>query len=709
MQVRVRLAALITMINFSVPAAEPPVAARRPRKIEQHHETRTDDYFWLREKSSPEVIRHLESENAYTAAMMKPTEALQARLYREIVARIKETDLSVPTPYGGYFYYTRTETGKQYRIHCRKKGSLAAAEEILLDENVLAAGHKYFRIGDVEFSPDQRLMAYSTDTEGDEVYTIQVKNLETGEVLLDRIPRTYYGIEWASDNRTFFYTTVDAAKRPYKAFRHRLGDPAPDGLVYHEPDDRFNLGVQRSKDHAWLFLRLKSSITTEYRILKASQPGGEFRVLYPRRPGIRYSVEHHGGHFYIRTNDHAKNFRLVRVEESDPDPKNWQDVIAASESVYLEGVETFRDNLVVTERDGSGLRRLQVLDLAKGGGHFIQFPEVAYTVAPAGNLDFDTSILRFHYTSLTTPLSVFDYDLNARTRELKKQYEVLGGYDPAKYQTERIFAIAADGARIPMSLVYRKGLEKNGKNPTILYGYGAYGSSSEPAFSSERLSLLDRGFVYAIGHIRGGSEMGERWHDEGKMLQKKNTFRDFIACAEKLISARYTSREKLAIMGGSAGGLLVGATLNMRPGLFRAAVTRVPFVDVINTMSDASLPLTAIEWEEWGNPIKDQTAYEYMKSYSPYDNVHAAAYPMILVTAGLNDPRVSYWEPAKWVARLRATKTDSNLLLLKTNMGAGHFGASGRYERFKEVAFDYAFLLMALGVDEAGEAVRSSR
>lgn len=689
------------MSTFPLPAGEPPVAAKLPKKIEQHHETRVDPYFWLREKSSPEVIRYLEAENRYTAEVMKPAEALQESIYKEIIARIQETDLSVPTLRRGYYYYTRTEAGKQYRIHCRKKGSLTAAEEILLDENALAAGHKYFRIGDAEVSPDQRLMAYSIDTEGDEIYTVHVKNLATGEVLADRIPGVYYAIEWANDNRTFFYTTVDAAKRPYKAFRHVLGG-AQETLVYHETDDRFNLAVSKTKDDAYLMLRLRSSITTEVRLLKAGDAAGEFRVLYPRRHDIRYAVEHHGKHLYIRTNDSARNFRLVKVDEANPAPEHWQEVIPASDSTYLEGVETFEQHLVITERD-QGLRRLQVRDLAKGTTHFIHFPEVAYTVVPSGNFEFSTNTLRFHYTSLTTPLSVFDYNLETRARELKKQYEVRGGYNPADYQTERIFATAPDGATIPISLVYRKGLKKDGTNPTVLYGYGAYGSSSEPMFSTERLTLLDRGFIWAIGHIRGGSEMGERWHDEGKMMRKKNTFRDFIACAEKLIATRYTSREKLAITGGSAGGLLVGATLNMRPDLFRAAVTRVPFVDVINTMSDPSLPLTAIEWEEWGNPIQDQPAYEYMKSYSPYDNVQPAAYPMMLVTAGLNDPRVSYWEPAKWVAKLRATKTDKNLLLLKTNMGAGHFGASGRYERFKEVAFDYAFLVMAL------DAAKSSR
>jgi len=696
------------MTTLSVGAAQPPVAAKHPRKIEQHHEVRIDNYSWLREKTNPEVLDYLEAENRYTAAMMQSSEPLQQQLYREIVARIQETDLSVPTFYAGWFYYTRTETGKQYRIHCRKEGSLDAAEQILLDENSLAAGHNYFRIGDVEISPSQRLMAYSIDTEGDEVYTIHVKNLETGEVYADRIPGAHYGIEWAADNKTFFYTAVDAAKRPYKAFRHTLGETAADALVYHEPDERFNLSVLRSKDRAYLFLRLESSITSEYRILKADQPRGKFGVLYARRPDIRYSVEHHGRHFYIRTNDRAKNFRLVRVEEANPARTGWQDVLAASPGTYLEGIEMFCHHLVATERNGNGLRRLQVLDLDGGASHFIEFSEVAFTVAPAGNADFNSGTLRFRYTSLTTPLSVFDYNLTARTRELKKQYEVLGGYDPAHYQTERIYATSADGTRIPISLVYRKGLARDGANPTVLYGYGAYGMPSEPSFSSERLSLLNRGFVYAIGHIRGGSELGERWHDEGKMMSKKNTFRDFIACAEKLISARYTSREKLAIMGGSAGGLLVGATLNMRPDLFHAAVTRVPFVDVINTMSDVTLPLTAIEWEEWGNPIAGQKAYEYMKSYSPYDNVKATKYPMLLVTAGLNDPRVSYWEPAKWVAKLRATKTDGNLLLLKTNMGAGHFGASGRYERFREVAFDYAFLLKAMEPDQGG-AVKTPR
>jgi oligopeptidase B len=690
---------LFAMTLSSMDAATPPVARKVPKKTVQQHETRTDDYFWLREKSNPEVIAYLEAENRYTAETMKPYAALQEKLYKEILGRVKESDLTVPTPHGGYFYYTRTETGKQYRIHCRRKGSLEAAEEVLLDENMLAAGHKYFRVGDFEVSPDHKLLAYSTDTEGDEVYTVRVKNLETGTLFADQIQGAYYGIEWAADNRTLFYTTVDAAKRPYKVFRHTLEQAArTDALVYHETDERFNADVQKTKDGAFLFIHLRSSITAEYRYLKATEPTGEFQVLYARTTNVRYSVAHHGSAFYIRTNEGAQNFRLVKVSDAAPAKENWQEVIAGTAEVYLENVDAFRDHLVVGERD-QGLRRLRILNLKSGESHFIAFPEVAYTVFQGANPEFATATLRFQYTSLVTPLSVYDYDMNTRARVLKKQYEVLGGYKPEDYQTERIFATAKDGTRIPMSLVYRKGLRRDGKNPTLLYGYGAYGSSTEPVFSSDRLSLLDRGFIWAIGHIRGGSEMGERWHDEGKMRHKKNTFRDFVACAEKLIEDKYTSTPKLAIMGGSAGGLLVGATLNLRPDLFRAAIAKVPFVDVINTISDPTLPLTAIEWEEWGNPISNQTEYEYMKSYSPYDNVQQAAYPLMLVTAGLNDPRVSYWEPAKWVAKLRATKTDKNTLLLKTNMGAGHFGASGRYERFRETAFDYSFLLMALGVE----------
>jgi oligopeptidase B len=640
------------------------------------------------------VISYLEAENRYTEEAMVPAKLLQDVLYREILGRIQETDLSVPVKRDDYFYYTRTEEGKAYSIQCRKQ-VVEGPEEILLDANVLAEGQKYFRLGNFAVSPDHRLLAYSTDLEGDETYTIQVKNLQTGELLPDRIANTYYTLEWANDNQTFFYTVLDAAKRPFRAYRHELG-VASDTLVYQEDDGRFEITLQKTRSRRFIFIELASPLTSELRYVEADDPRAEFRVLLPRRQNIEYDASHHGEYFFIRTNDGAKNFRLMRAETGNPSNETWHEIIPARADVTIEGVDSFEDHLVIYERE-RGLEKICIRDGTGVFSHYIDFPEPVYTVAAAGNAEYKTNVLRFNYTSLVTPTSVFDYNVRTRERELKKQYEVRGGYDASQYQSERIFAKAPDGVGVPISLVYRKGFERHGTSPLLLYGYGAYGHNIDPRFSSDRLSLLDRGIVFAIAHIRGGAEMGEEWHDQGKLLEKKNTFSDFIACVEHLIDLQYTSSGLLAIMGGSAGGLLMGAVLNMRPELFHAAIAKVPFVDTLNTMLDPTLPLTISEYEEWGNP-EDKQYYDYIRSYSPYDNVRPREYPLMLVTAGLNDPRVSYWEPAKWVAKLRVAKKDSNALLLKTNMGSGHFGPSGRYEGIKEIAFDYAFLLMALGI-----------
>ncbi len=636
---------------------------------------------------------YLEAENRYTEETTAPTKSLQETLYQEILGRIQETDVSVPVKRDDYFYYTRTEEGHAYSIQCRKHGSLDAPEEILLDANVLAEGQKYFRLGNFAVSPNHRLLAYSTDLEGDESYTIQVKNLATGELLPDRIANTYYTLEWANDNRTFFYTVLDQTKRPYRAVRHELGSTS-DTTVYQEDDGRFALGLSKTRSRRFLFIELSSPLTSELRYLEAAEPLGDFRVMLPRRQNVEYDATHHGEYFFIRTNDQAKNFRLMRTPVSDPSVETWHEIIPARSSVTIEGVDSFEDHLAVYERE-RGIEKICIRDGSGAFSHYIEFPEPAYTVSASGNAEYSTNLLRFSYTSLVTPTSVFDYNVRTRERELKKQYEVRGGYDASQYQSERIFANAPDGVEVPISMVYRKGFDRNGTSPLLLYGYGAYGHSIDPRFSSDRLSLLDRGFVFAIAHIRGGAELGEEWHDHGKLLEKRNTFTDFIACADHLISARYTSTDRLAIMGGSAGGLLMGAVLNIRPELFHAAIAKVPFVDTLNTMLDPTLPLTMSEYEEWGNPENKQY-YDYIRSYSPYDNVAPRAYPMMLVTAGLNDPRVSYWEPAKWVAKLRALKTDSNVLLLKTDMGSGHFGPSGRYEGIKEVAVDYAFLLRSM-------------
>lgn len=679
---------------------KPPVAKAVPKNLAIHGHERADNYQWLRERENPEVIKYLNDENAYTDAMMKPTEPLQARLYEEIKSRIKQTDLSVPTRIDDFFYYTRTIEGKNYPLHCRKKGSLEAAEEILLDVNAMAEGKKYYRVAVFRPSPDHKLLAFSDDTEGDETYTLRFKDLTTGAMLPDAISNIDYSVEWANDNRTVFYANLDAARRPYKLFRHVLGEPMDkDAELYHEADETFRIALNKSRSRKFLILNLDSTMTTEVRVLSADAAGGEFKVIEPRKRGHEYHIEHHGDRFFVVTNDQARNFRLMETPLATPGQSHWKEVIPHREKVKLDNVEAFADFLLIQERD-EGLPRLRIRKLADNSDHMVEFAEPAYAVSPTGNEEFKTDTLRFQYQSLITPRTVYDYNMNSKKREMLKRDEVLGGFDANNYVTERIFATASDGTRVPINLAYRKGLSKDGKNPALLYAYGSYGASMDTAFSSDRVSLLDRGFVFALANIRGGGELGRPWYEDGKLLKKKNTFTDFIACAEHIIKEKYTSADRLAISGGSAGGLLMGAVTNMRPDLFKVVIAHVPFVDVINTMLDPTIPLTTLEYDEWGNP-NDKTYYEYMYSYSPYDNVAAKAYPNMLVKTGLNDPRVAYWEPAKWVARLRATKTDNNRLLFKTRMEAGHGGASGRYDRWKDTAFDYAFILDTLNIRES--------
>ena len=657
-----------------------------------HGETVTDNWFYLRDRDHPATIPYLEAENGFTAQTMAPAAGLETKIYEEMVSRIQETDSSVPSRYGAFEYYTRMERGKQYAIHCRRGLASDSGEEILLDCNALAAGHGYFSLAYDIVSPDGTLLAFAIDTDGSEVCTLRFQDLKSGATLPDEIPNVYYSGAWA-DNATFFYTTLDETKRPYRLWRHQLGSAGPDTLVYEETDGRFNVSVERTRSGKFLLLGIDSHATSEARYLSTSTPDGEFgefKALRPRVQDVEYFAEHQGGFFWIRTDEDAINFRLMRAP--DHGPTEWTEVLPHREDVSIEGLEGFRDHLVVIERE-NGLKQLRVADTKAGfDAHLVEFDEPAYTVFVDGNEEYETTALRFLYTSLVTPRSVYDYDMESRTRELKKRFAVLGGYDPANYTSERVFASAPDGVRVPVSLVYRRGMVRNGANPLYLYGYGSYGIITEPAFTSERVSLLDRGYIYAIAHIRGSGDLGRRWYEDGKLLHKQNSFTDFIACAEHLIAEKYTAPDRLTIAGGSAGGLLMGAVMNVRPELFHTVVAHVPFVDVVNTMLDDTLPLTIAEYEEWGNP-NAREFYDYMRSYAPYENVRAAAYPNLLVTAGLNDPRVSYWEPAKWVARLREAGTGGNTIVLRTNMGAGHGGPSGRYARLKEKAFEYAFVL----------------
>ena len=673
----------------------PPVAPKVPKVDTLHGEVRVDNYFWLREKTNPEVIRYLEAENAYTQAGLKHLEPLREALYQEMLGRIKETDQAVPYYEGGHWYYTRTEQGKSYPIYCRKKGTLDAPEEIILDQNRLAEGKKFHALGGFDVSPDGKLLIYLEDTTAFREYTLHVKDLRTGRLLPDAIRGVWNGIAWADDNRTFFYLTPDSAKRGNAIWRHALGEPK-DEKIFQEDNLLYNVFVFRSKSGKYAFLGADGFTSSEWRVIPTATPKAAPRVVAARRPGVEYAVDHVDGKFLILTNDGAKNFRIVWAPESDPGAANWRDWQAGSDSVFIEGLDVTRRFVVVSERAG-GLRRLKVTELATGQSHYVTFPEPAYGVFPAQNPDYDANTFRFSYSSFVTPASVYDYDLVKRTRELKKRQEIPSGFDPARYQVRRFTARARDGVEVPVSVLLPRNFAQDGSRPFLLYAYGSYGATMEPTFNSNVLSLVDRGMGYAIGHIRGGQEMGRSWYDDGKMMKKKNTFYDFIDVAEYLIRERYTSSAGLLANGGSAGGLLMGAVVNFRPELFRAVVADVPFVDVINTMLDASLPLTAQEWEQWGNP-RNPEHYAYLKSYSPYDNVEAKAYPPMLVTTSLNDSQVMYFEPAKWVAKLRATRTDHNPLYLKTNMAGGHGGSSGRYDRLREIAFRYAFMLDMVGL-----------
>jgi oligopeptidase B len=671
------------------------MAEKKTKTTNIHGTTLVDDYFWLREKTNPAVMSHLQAEDAYTQTVMKPTEALQEKLYNEMLSHIKQTDTNVPYRSGNYFYYTRTEEGKQYPIYCRKKGSLDAAEEVVLDQNELAKGQKFMSVGTFSPSDDGNLLAYSTDNTGYRQYVLQVKDLRTGQLFPERIERVT-SFTWVNDNKTFFYVTEDAVtKRSDKFFRHVLGTDKMD-LVFDEKDELFDIGTYRSRDKAVIFLQAFSKTSNESRYLRADDPNGTLKVIIPRTPEHEYDVDYRSGLFYIRTNKGAKNFRIVTAPVNDPSEKNWKEFVAHKPEVKIDGISMFADHAVLSEWEG-GLQQLEVINFKTNKRNRITFPEPVYAAELGDNREYNTSVVRYNYESLVTPESVFDYDMNTGKSTLLKQTDVPGGFDRNNYQSERVFATASDGTKIPMSMVYRKGVKMDGSAPLLLYGYGSYGYSIPPTFSSKRLSLLDRGVIFVIGHIRGGGELGEEWRQAGRMMNKMNTFTDFIACAEALIKNKYTSKDRLVIQGGSAGGLLMGAVSNLRPDLFKAVVSQVPFVDVLNTMLDASLPLTTSEYIEWGNP-NEKPAFDYMKTYSPYDNIAKKDYPAMLVKVSLNDSQVPYWEGTKLVAKLRTMKTDHNPLLLKVNFGAGHGGASGRYDALRETAFDYAFMLWQMGV-----------
>jgi oligopeptidase B len=671
----------------------PPVAARIPKALTIHGDTRTDDYFWMNDRNDPKVIAYLQAENAYLDTIMKPEEELRKSLYEEMRGRIMETDATAPYLKNGYYYYTRYETGKEYPIYCRKKGSLDAAEEIMLNVNEMAKGYAYYNVTGLTVSPDNNLLAFGVDTVSRRKYTLHVKDLSAGRLLPDAVPETTGKAAWASDNQTFFFTRKHPETlRAERILRHKVGtDAAADKQVYMEEDETFDVDVSRSKSGKYIMIGSNSTLSSEYRILDAAKPEGAFRVFQPRQKDVLYDIDHLDDHFYVRTNWKATNFRLMECPLDKTGMDNWKDVVPHRPEVLLEGFEVFKDFLVLGERK-EGLTQLHVINLRNNQDHYLHFDEPAYLAGISVNPELDTKELRYTYTSMTTPLSVYDYNMETRKSELKKRQEVLGGYDPANYVTERVYATAKDGVKVPISLVYKKGFSKNGESPLLLYGYGSYGFSMEPSFGSNRLSLLDRGFVYAIAHIRGGEEMGRQWYEDGKLFRKMNTFTDFIACAEYLVAQKYTSPAHLYAQGGSAGGLLMGAVVNLRPDLWHGVLAGVPFVDVLTTMLDESIPLTTSEFDEWGNP-KNKDAYEYMKTYSPYDNVTSKAYPNMLVTTGLHDSQVQYWEPAKWVAKLRELKTDSNLLLLQTDMDAGHGGASGRFKALHKTALEYAFLL----------------
>ncbi|HET7006209.1 MAG TPA: S9 family peptidase [Candidatus Binatia bacterium] len=669
-----------------------------PTRLETHGHVRVDDYYWLRQRDNPEVIRYLTEENDFAAKTMAHTQEFEKKLFEEIKGRIKQSDLSVPYKRDDYFYYTRFETGKEYPIYCRKLGSVDGAEQVMLDGNVLATGHEFFSIGGSAVSSGQDLLAYAIDTQGRRIHTTYLKNLSTGTMLPDVIPNVTENLAWGNDNRTLFYGKQDETTlRQHQIWRHVVGtDPATDKLVYQEDDETFGVYIFKTKSKKYLMLVSAQTITHEYRYLEADRPGGEFKVFLRRARGHEYQVDHIDERFLIRTNDRAKNFRLMSTPVAQPGRAHWREIIAHRDDVYLGDFDLFKDYLVLEER-ARGLTQIRVVPWSGTDAHYLEFAEPAYRAHLGANMEINTNIVRFDYTSMKTPQAVYDYDMSSRERKLLKQEEVLGGFNADDYVTERLYAPASDGTEIPLSLLYRKGLMKDGMNPTLLYGYGSYGASIDAAFASPRLSLVDRGFVFAIAHIRGGQELGRQWYDDGKLLKKKNTFTDFIACAEYLIQQRFTKQDKLFAMGRSAGGLLMGAVSNLRPDLFKGIVAEVPFVDVVTTMLDPSIPLTTGEYDEWGDPNKKEF-YDYMLSYSPYDHVERKNYPAMLITGGLHDSQVQYWEPAKWVAKLRELKIGNNPVLLKTNMDAGHGGASGRFRRHQETAFSYVFLLDLAGI-----------
>jgi oligopeptidase B len=686
-----------------------PIADKKDSIIITHGHQRIDPYFWMRltdeqktakkpDAQTQKVVDYLNAENDYTDSKLQHTEAFQEKLYDEMIGRIKKTDESVPYFKNGYWYYTKNEDEKEYPIYCRKKGTLEAKEEVMLDVNELAEGQEYYAVGGMSVSPNNKILAFGEDKVSRRVYTIRFKNLETGEFLKDEIVNAESRGAWANDNKTYFYTSKNAVSLlSEKVWRHQLGVAQDqDEIVYFERDPSFYIGVGRSKSGEFIIIYNSSTISSDYHILSANNPAGTFEQFATREPNHEYSIAHFEDKFYVVTNRSATNFKLMEVSEKNTAESNWKEVIPHRKDVLLEDVDVFKEHLVVTERKDAN-KQLQVINQKTGDKYYIEFNDEAYVAYTGANPEFNTTQLRFGYSSMTTPTIVYDYDMDAKTRVVKKQMEVVGGHNPEEYETKRLFATARDGARIPISIVYKKGYQMDGKSPLLLYAYGSYGSSMDPWFSSTRLSLLDRGFAWAVAHIRGGEEMGREWYENGKMNKKMNTFNDYIDCAKYLTKEKYTSPSHLYAMGGSAGGLLMGAVANMAPEQFNGMIAAVPFVDVVSTMLDETIPLTTNEFDEWGNP-KNKDSYFYMLSYSPYDQVKEQDYPNMLITTGYFDSQVQYWEPAKWVAKLRDKKTDENLLLLHTNMGAGHGGASGRFKRFKETALEYAFLLDLEGI-----------
>ncbi|WP_309641087.1 S9 family peptidase [Flavobacterium sp.] len=676
-------------------SAKPPIATIKPKTLEKHGDVRIDNYFWLNDRENPEVIDYLNKENDYYNTATAHTKTFQTELFAEMKSRIKEDDESVPYLYNGYYYITRFEKGQDYPIYSRKKGSLAAPEEIMFNGNAMAKGHKFFQLSGISISNDNQFAVFALDVVGRRIYTLQIKNLVTGEILVDKMENATGNVTWANDNKTIFYTRQDEKTlRSDKVYKHKLGDDtSKDVLVYFEKDDTFNVTVMKGKSKKYIAISSSSTLTDEYRTILADEPDSEFKVFQERIRGLEYSISHYGDSFYIVTNaDDATNFKLMKTTENATSKDHWKDLIPHREDVLIEGIDIFKDYLVVSERS-NGLNKIRIMPWSGKGEYYLPFEIETYTCYTTTNVDFDTDILRYGYQSMATPSSVIDFNMKTKTKEIKKEQQVLGGkFDKNNYIEERIWATANDGTKVPMSIVYRKGIKKDGKNPLLQYAYGSYGMSMDPYFSSTRLSLLDRGFVYVIAHIRGGEDLGRQWYENGKLLKKKNTFTDFIDCSKYLIAEKWTSAEHLYAEGGSAGGLLIGAVANMAPQLYNGMIAQVPFVDVMTTMLDDSIPLTTGEYDEWGNP-NEKESYDYMRSYSPYDNVVAQAYPNLYVSTGLHDSQVQYWEPAKWVAKLRVTKTNDKQLFLDTNMDAGHGGASGRFEALKELAKEFTFLL----------------